>query len=360
MFLCFLLGAMTPLFLNPYIYIFYDTMSIFKSPAKLLTNEDQRRTFADFARGRLGSDILVLTHNNADWDSVSSAAVLSRAMGWPFAINPPSMRGVADGIRKLGFSFLDFPSLRLSDFEGLVLVDGNAKGVFPKSISQDKILLAIDHHKPSNDLPGAKNEIIVPSSESNARIVYELLGLNALDKDMAAALALGIYADTVRFQFVRDPEAFMIFSELFGKSGLKMPEIERLFSPYLSNGEFDSFQHSISSLRTVLLDGIRIAWTIGPIDMKGLVVDRLVMDHPVVIFGSSVRDTAKVSLRLNLIELRANSGFLDASQIMNSVGTKFAGVGGGHVSAAGCTGKGNVDEMINQTLREIATALASR
>jgi len=361
MFLFFLLGFTTSLFLNSYIYIFYDTMSVFKPPVKLLTTPDDRRTFSDVVRQYSNSNILVLTHDRADWDTVSSAAVLSKTMSWQFAINVPALRGVAEGIQKLGFSFLDFRSLKLSDFEGIVLVDGNAKSVFPKEISGNRILLAIDHHKPSNDLPGANHEIIVPSSESTARIIHELVGSDVLDKGIAGALALGIYADTVRLQFVRDSYAFVIFSELFEKSGLTMPEIERLFSPYLSETEFTSFQQSISSVRIASLDDLRIAWTTGPIEMKGIIIDRLTMDHPIVIFGSRLTNQSKVSLRLNSVELRCNGNLsLDASELMSRVGEMFSGFGGGHQSAAGCTGNGQVDEMIDATLRAIVGVLASR
>ncbi len=332
-------------------------MFTFKPTSKLLTTPEHRTIFDEFANRYCNSKLLVLTHDRADWDTTSSAAVLSRLMGWRFSINLPAMRGVAEGISKLGFTFDVLSSLNLSDFEGVVLVDGNARGMFPKSISQCRILLAIDHHKPSDSL-GARNEIIVPNSESNARIIYELLGLDALDRNMAAALALGIYADTVRFEFVRDSSAFVVFAELFEKSGLTMPEIQRYFSPYFSDSELELFKNAIHSVRILSINGIRIAITTGPIDLKVEIVDRLVLDHPIVIFGSQLPGKSKVSLRLNLLELRSDHSLsLDAAEIMQTVGNGFFGAGGGHFSAAGCTGEGTVGDMIDEVIKLIRESL---
>lgn len=303
-----------------------------------LVKYEHRRTLKRVLQKYKGERIVVLPHNFPDWDGATSAAVLARAMGWTFSLQPPMEASVLNGIRKLGFEFLKFSELDPANFDGLVLVDGNSISMFPPSILNWNVRLVIDHHKRSDGIH-TKNKIIIPEAEATARIIAELINGAKDDRIMATALAAGIYSDTVKLGVVRDPNIFPVFAELLRIGRIGNIELSRLVDPIPTEEELRAISHARMSIQIETYKGIRIATAICDRTIQRRIAEQLSQEHHIVIVGSNGTSEQRLTLRVY------EPVQIDGSEIMRLTGRIHNGSGGGHEKAAGCGGNGTLDEM---------------
>lgn len=215
-----------------------------------------------------------------------------------------------------------------------------------------KDTLCIDHHI-SN--PGyARQNYIVPEASSTAELIYRLIDKDAITYEIAESLYLGIVHDTGVFQYSSTaPETMEAAANLMRK-GVRASELidktyyEKTYAQNLILGK--ALQDS-----ALLLDGKCIAsyitkdvmdeYGVKPSDMEGIVSQlRNTQGVEVAIFMYELAtDEYKISLRA--------SGDVNVSKVAECFG------GGGHVKAAGASGKGKPVDIINALATEIRKQL---
>lgn len=166
---------------------------------------------ADYARAlgliEKSRYILIITHINPDADSISSALALSNL----FYEN--KIKHKVFNISSDLPSNLDFLSRfeKMTDqipkfFDLAISVDCGTYARLGITLDKDIPLINFDHHKSNNDF-GTIN-IVDPMKSSTAEIVYDFFKYNGLyiTKNIATALYVGIYDDSLAFSLARCDE----------------------------------------------------------------------------------------------------------------------------------------------------------
>lgn len=209
--------------------------------------------------------------------------------------------------------------------------------------------VCIDHHI-SND-SFADNNYIVPDASSTSELVYRLIGSEKIDKNIAAALYMGIAHDTGVFQYsCTSPETMEIAADLMRK-GINFSEIiDKTFyeKTYIQNqimgrALLESMlimdkKCIVSVIKKKSMDFFKAK----PSDLEGIV--------------SQLRETTGVEVAIFLHELSPqkfkvslrSKEIVDVSKI-----AKFFG-GGGHIRAAGVTMEGSSHDVINNITAQVA------
>lgn len=206
----------------------------------------------------------------------------------------------------------------------------------------------IDHHI-SNDGCGDVNYLRADAS-SASELVYELLDEAKLDTEIAKALYIGIIHDTGVLQYSNTAPATLVAVSELVKFGFDFPKlIEETFY------EKTFAQNQIMGralLESVLyLDGRCIASVVTKETMNFYGVTGKELDGII----NQMRNTKGVECAIflyELDELEYKVSMRSGGQVNVSVIAQYFG-GGGHVRAAGCTVKGNAQDIIRDICEQI-------
>lgn len=213
---------------------------------------------------------------------------------------------------------------------------------------QAKETFCVDHHI-SNQSFASQNHIF-PDASSTSELVYGLLELDKITKEVAECLYLGIVHDTGVFQYsCTAPETMEAAANLMRK-GIDASEIiEKTFyektyaqNQILGRALLESFLFMdgkciVSYITKQMMD----FHGVNPKDLEGIVSQLRVtkgVEVAVLLYETAPREY-KVSLRA--------SGDVDVSRVAQYFG------GGGHKKAAGVTMKGTVHDVINNLAGQI-------
>ena len=200
----------------------------------------------------------------------------------------------------------------------------------------------IDHHV-SNRGCGDIN-YVVPSASSTSELIYDLIGKDSLDRDLAMAVYIGIIHDTGVFQYSNTaPETMEKAAELI-RFGFDFPRlIEETFyeKTYIQSQIMG--RALMESIR--FLDGRCIVSCVERRTMEFYEVDSSDLDGIV----NQLRNIKGVDCAIFMyqtdvleykVSMRSNEN-VDVARIASYFG------GGGHVRAAGCTMKGTFHDCVN-------------
>lgn len=211
----------------------------------------------------------------------------------------------------------------------------------------------IDHHISNRNGCGTDN-FIDAQAGSTAELIYELIGKENLDAEIAKAIYIGIIHDTGVFHYsCTSPKTLRIAADLI-EYGFDFPKIidetfyEKTYvqNQILGRAVLESF---------LFMDGKCIVGSVSrktmefygaePKDLDGVVNQlRITKGVEVAIFLYETETlTYKVSLR--------SCGTVDVSKVATFFG------GGGHVRAAGCTMTGTFHDVVNNLSGQIARQL---
>jgi phosphoesterase RecJ-like protein len=210
----------------------------------------------------------------------------------------------------------------------------------------------IDHHV--SNLGFAKVNHVVADASSTCEVLYTIMEEERINKDIAAALYVGMIHDTGVFKHSNTSERTMsIAGKLIGK-GIDFPTLidESFYAKtYLQNQVLGRcLMESI-----LVLDGKVVFASIsrkmldfygaGPSDLEGIIDQlRVTKGTEVAIFVYEMKaQEYKVSMRSN--------GEVNVSRIAVYFG------GGGHIRAAGCSMTGSVHDVINNLTPHIEAQL---
>ncbi len=221
-------------------------------------------------------------------------------------------------------------------------------GVAGAAYSDAKKTLCFDHHKTNADSFTWKfND---SSASSASEVVWRFLDPDKVSRSSAEALYLGIVHDTGVFQYTcTSPETMRTAAALMEK-GL---EYSRIIDEtyYQKTWEQNHMLGVVLSSCRLSLDGFCISAIVSDEQMKENHAGRQDLDGIV----SQMRNTKGVDTAIFLYEteegdwkvsLRSRSQ-TDVSRIAQTFG------GGGHVRAAGCTVKGDPEEILQQILQQV-------
>lgn len=297
-------------------------------------------------------DIVILTHESPDGDAVGSALAMYltlQKMNKNVDVIIPEYSNVfsflpgADQIKKEGKE--EPYDLAISvDVTGIKRLNG-----FSKYFEDAKIKIQIDHHE-VNDMFADYN-FVNPASPACAQIlilVIEHLDVE-IDKQIGTCLLTGIITDTGGFKYEGvSAETFEFASWLLNK-GVNVSDIYKRVLQVKTRANFQ--------LRKLIMDRMeflcnnKITFTYMnledeenvnamPGDHEGLVeVGRDIEGVEVSIFIREFEDGYKVSLRSN--------------NYVNVADVALPFHGGGHIRAAGCTIKGDLEQVKAKIVNEV-------
>lgn len=298
-------------------------------------------------------DILILTHNFPDGDTLGSGYALCgalQALGKKARVAcsdeiPKKYKYLTKGIQDQGFT----PGL-------IVSVDVADAKLLGEELSQyaDRVELSIDHHK-SNAMFAQHTYVDVKAS-ATAEIIYEMLvmlGVN-FNVDIATCLYTGITTDTGCFKYSNvTPKTFRI-AALMMSLGVKCAQINRAMFDTKSRARMEVEREALDHLE-YHFDG-RCALIV----ITKAMLERAGADEgDVEGLASLPRQIEGVTVGLLFHErndgfwkISVRTGFeIDAAALC----TKFGG--GGHRQAAGCTLSGELDTAKAQMLAYVGETL---
>lgn len=239
-----------------------------------------------------------------------------------------------------------------TEFDVFIILDSviDRIGFAEQFAKAAKKTINIDHHISNEGLDCDVN-YIVPTASSTAELVYEVIGEENLDEQIAKSIYIGIIHDCGVFQYSNtSPKTLRIAAKLL-EYGFDFPKlIDETFyeKTYVQNQILGR-----ALLESILfMDGRCIAsmidkklmdfYNVTSKDLEGIVNQlRIVKGVECAIFMYQIGTLEyKVSLR--------SCGAVDVAKVATYFG------GGGHVRAAGCTMCGTYYDVLNNLSKEIA------
>ncbi|MGI6093870.1 MAG: DHH family phosphoesterase [Lachnospiraceae bacterium] len=240
-------------------------------------------------------------------------------------------------------------------FDLIVILDASTEdrvGVLAPVLKHASHTLCIDHHISNTGY--AKENIICGEMSSASEVLFGLLEADKIDADIAAPIYMGIAHDTGVFQFSSTTAKTMETAGILMSKGIDFTGIldESFYSKSYNQNRILGYCLQNSSLfladrcivSKVSLKDME-AYEVTAKDLDGIVSQlRMTRGVEAAIFMYETKEKEyKVSLRSN--------GKVDVNKVAGCFG------GGGHILAAGCTGQGTYEQVLNRLLEEIKRQL---
>ena len=230
--------------------------------------------------------------------------------------------------------------------------DTGRLGTAAKYFEGAKETLCIDHH--ISNCAFADNNYIEPHASSTCELIFELIGKDKIDKEIAECLYTGMVHDTGVFQYSCTSAKTMAIAGILMDKGIDYPKIvdDTFYTKTFNQNKILGFALLQSQL---YLDGKCILSVVTKKDMEKYDVLPKHLDGIV----NQLRVTKGVTLAVFMYEnedgsfkvsTRANDSF-NAADLAVHFG------GGGHVKAAGFTLYGTVQENVETVLMEVEKRL---
>ena len=283
----------------------------------------------------------VLAGRNGDMDTIGSSIAL--------ASSNPNLIACGLHIGKLAKRLcteLEAPFRKLSkiptwpkEIGGIIIVDAASEKQTGVEIPEGIPICVIDHHD-TCDWTFKEDDLEIRSkARSTTQIVFKYLQSNfpdSLSDEVRKLLLAGLITDTGRFRHA-DKESLQCASQLMDGAGFEYQEfVERIQAEEINSSERGAILKALSRYQSTECGNWNLVHTHAGIH-EGKVAGILVQAGAEVALVSRFRDgetrlTARAprSSTLNGIHL---------GKMMESLGLKIGGEGGGHDGAAGWTGK---------------------
>jgi nanoRNase/pAp phosphatase (c-di-AMP/oligoRNAs hydrolase) len=288
---------------------------------------------------------VVLLHGNADPDALGCAYAIFRA----FPDVTIAANGGLDRMAKVVSSKLAIEvkqSVDLDDYDVVVAVDSSSKDQIGIDVS-GRDLVVIDHHAPSGDWDGTLF-YCDDSKRSCAEIVFELLKIAGakVDREIGLALAAGMLTDSGHFRFA-NPAILRSFSELMDASEISMDEAMDLTDLVPDVSERVSQLKGAQRMRFERLGDHIVASSLGSSHESSVCKALLGIGADVAFVGSQRDEKFRISARARQDLVRKG---LHLGKILDEIGGETSSSGGGHAGAAGLTGTGDVEALLNMCI----------
>jgi nanoRNase/pAp phosphatase (c-di-AMP/oligoRNAs hydrolase) len=312
---------------------------------------------------------VLLCHHNADPDAICSAYAFSSLLK---QIQPGIQIeiGVAQGVSRLSKHLLQFlpieiemqPNVEKADL--IVFLDTNTiqqLDVLADRIRKSKApIIVIDHHAVHPETKQlAKICITSEETSSTCEIVYALYkeGKSKLDLNEAKALFLGIAFDTRHF-VLANSSTLKSIAELIDV-GVNVQETLYLLSLPM---DFSERVARLKACRRAKLFKVK-EWIVALSHVSAYQASaaRALVDlgaHVAAVAGEK-GESIEISLRAQQ-EFNKKTGVHLGRDIAKPLGEYLNGMGGGHATAAGVNGVGNIDAGLKRCLQLLQEKIQNR
>jgi phosphoesterase RecJ-like protein len=290
----------------------------------------------------------IFLHSNADMDCVGSAAALALHYGNSEICSPGGLSHL--GKRLLGILEMEATDVfNSTEEENILIVDAQGDSSLGYTGVNWKKALVIDHHTNTGSCKSA-GSFIDEKATSCCELVWELIGRpKCIDRKIGLSLMAGIIADTGHLK--RGTYATLASaSEILQASGLDLEEVQIVFE----SAEDQDMSRRISRLKGAqrmkfdrVGEWIVAATEIGAFESAachGL----LSTGADVAFAGSQKEEEFRITGRANWM---ATGAGIHLGDIFNKIASECGGEGGGHDGAAGLSGKGDIEAMLDICLQ---------
>ncbi|CAD7768485.1 manganese-dependent inorganic pyrophosphatase [Candidatus Methanoperedenaceae archaeon GB50] len=296
-------------------------------------------------------DPIFLCHRNADPDAIGSAYALREVFGGTI--------GVVDSVDRISTTLLNYLEVKpihrpdLSRHDITVVLDTSTHAQID-GIELGRYCL-IDHHTTNNLLENSEFYIHKPTS-STAEIIYTMLhdAGHSFSLEMGIALVAGIITDTGHFKHAT-PDAMRITADLLEEARVQYGEVLDLLS---------STPHDVSMRIAMMKTAMRAQivrvgdWIIATSHVSsfnGAAAATLVnIGADVAFVASAVGENVRISSRARRAAIEKGVAL---GRMLDEMGKRHNGTGGGHDGAAGLEAKGKQDEILSECVERVRQIL---
>jgi len=321
---------------------------------------------SDFILSLKPSKCIILCHHNADPDAIGSAYALS----YLFNVLFPSMDVhivAPEGISLLSSKLLSrLPSIDIySDFDWAdlaVMVDTcsfvQLGSISDKMADLDIPLIVIDHHLPSEEVKCKASLLIVnDNASSTAEIVFSIFEELKVDvnRDVAFALLVGLLYDSRRFIFASS-NSFRMAAYLLD-CGVDYGDVLNVLSTQMDVSERIARLKAAQRLKILRIKDWIIALShVSSFEASAAraLID-LGADLALVVGGE--KELVRLSAR-STKRFYEETGLHLGRDLMEPLGKLIHGGGGGHATAAGANGVGDVDYVLKICVKMLREKLS--
>lgn len=299
-----------------------------------------------------GGGFVALLHGNADPDALASAfAVQSCFPGVTIWTPGGTDRMAKEMTRALG--------IRLSEADErpdgkLIVLDTSGPEQLPKGIDFSDAIV-VDHHARTERWSVSRVYYCDDSKSSCSEIVLELIKAagKKVPREAALALMAGILTDTGMFKFGR-PSALRAFADLMEGDDIHMDEATALVHMDSDISERISQLRGAQRLRYWKVGDFIVASSQGSAYEASVCKGLISLGADVVFVGSQRGDDFRISARATQQMVRMG---VHLGKLLGGVGSETSNGGGGHPGAAGITGVGDVEAILNISVDNVVKLL---
>ncbi len=295
---------------------------------------------AELSKG--GRTVAVL-HGNADPDAVASASAVKDAFGNVTIWTPGGIDRLAKIlVAEMGIQVVESPESPPRD--RLLVLDTSGPEQLPAGLDLTDAIV-VDHHSRNAKWDSAKTYYTDDTKSSCAEIVIELVkaGDRRISRDTALALMLGMLTDTGTFKFAR-PATLKTFAGLMEEHGIHMDEVLDLLSVETDISERISQLRGGQRLKYWKVGEHIVAASQGSAFEASVCKGLIALGADIAFVGSQRGETFRISARATQAVVRKG---VHLGKLLGDVGSETSNGGGGHPGAAGLTGKGDVEAILN-------------
>jgi phosphoesterase RecJ-like protein len=290
-----------------------------------------------------GGGTLVLLHGNADPDALASGLAVQRSFPDVYIGTPGGLDRVSKLLAKnLGVETFD--DVAKVHSARILILDTSG----PEQLNGEYDLtnaIVIDHHTRNSKWDSARMYYSDESKASCSEIVYELLKVagKSPPREVSLALMFGILTDTGYFKFAR-PSTLITFSELMSLHDIHMDEAMNLAETETDISERISQLKGAQRLKYWKVGGFIVAVSQGSAFEASVCKALLSLGADIAFVGSQRGDEFRVSARATQAMVRKG---IHLGKLLGGIGAETTNGGGGHPGAAGLTGVGDVEAILN-------------
>jgi phosphoesterase RecJ-like protein len=312
---------------------------------------------------------VLLCHHNADPDAICSAYAFKSLLKH-FKPNLGVQIGAAHGISRLSKHLLKHLSIEIKlqpnveNSDVIILLDTNTiqqlNNLAEKVKTSKAPVIVIDHHAPHPETQKlAKLYIANEEASSTCEIVYNFYKQTGIKpgENEAKALFLGIAFDTRHF-IIANSSTLKTVAELVD-AGINAQETLPLLSLPMDFSERVARLKASRRAKLVKIDEWIIAFS--HVNAYQASAARAIIElgaHVAVVAGQK-NENLEISLRSNR-EFYKKTGIHLGRDIAKPLGEYLHGMGGGHSTAAGVNGVGDIETGLKRCLRLLKEKLTNK
>ncbi len=287
-------------------------------------------------------EFLILLHGNADPDALASAFAIKSVFGGS-TIGVP---GGLDRVSKVLAKTLAIDSTEKVDLstDRYLILDTSGPEQLNATIDLSKAIV-IDHHTRNVKWEKARLYHCDDTRSSCSEIVFELLKTSGkkVPKNVALALMFGMLTDSGYFKFAK-PSTLVTFAELMALHGTQMDEVMSLADLDTDISERISQLKGAQRLRYWKVGNHIVASSQGSAFEASVCKSLISLGADVAFVGSQRGEQFRISARATQAVVREG---IHLGKLLGTVGSETTNGGGGHPGAAGITGRGDVEAILN-------------